>query len=198
MQIQDRTPDIVDRLITTRQVKRSSIAIQELIHAVGVLEPDDHRTPGVIAAIRGFIRSMPRHRVFAPDVDVLGRAALLSGIVCRLQGYAADHKPRVVNDCVLLLHAHKLGFTVSPPTSPISTSCCSCGRQPASVLSTEAGGLAKTLGLALIVGTGSDGCVGFRLRRRRSRHRWGTARVPVSSRQSGRRCGCQRRRHRTA
>ena len=111
-QVQDRTPDIVDRLIATRQVKHSSIAVQELMHAVGALDPDDRRTPGAVAEIRGLIRSMPPHRIFAPDVDVLGRAALLSGIVCRLQGYAADAKLRALHDCVLLLQAQKLGLTL--------------------------------------------------------------------------------------
>jgi predicted nucleic acid-binding protein len=111
-QVQDRTPDVVDRLIATRQVKHSSVAIQELMHAVGALDPDDRRTPGAIAEIRGLIRSMSPHRVVAPDVDVLGRAALLSGIVCRLQGYAANAKLRALHDCVLLLHAHKLGLTL--------------------------------------------------------------------------------------
>ena len=111
-QLKDRSPEILDRLIATRQVKHSSVAIQELMHTVGVLDPDDRRTPTVVGGIRGLIRSMPPHRIFAPDVDVLGRAALLSGIVCRLQGYAADYKLRSLHDCVLLLHAQKLGLTL--------------------------------------------------------------------------------------
>ena len=111
-QVQDRTPEVVDRVIATRQVKHSTVAIQELMHAVGVLDPHDHRTPGAVAEIRSLIRSMPPHRIFVPDADVLGRAALLSGIVCRLQGYAADHKMRALFDCVLLLHAQKLGLTL--------------------------------------------------------------------------------------
>ncbi len=111
-QVQDRTPDVVDRILATRQVKHSIVAIQELMHAVGVLNPDDRRTPRAIAEIRGLIRSMPPHRIFAPDVDVLGRAALLAGIVCRLQGYAAGHKLRILHDCVLMLHAQKLGLTL--------------------------------------------------------------------------------------
>jgi len=111
-QLRNRTPDLVDRLIATRQVNHSSVAIQELMHTVGVLDPDDRRTPGAVAEIRGLIRSMPQHRVFAPDPDVLGRAALLSGMVCRLQGYAAGHKLRALHDCVLLLHAHKLGLAL--------------------------------------------------------------------------------------
>jgi hypothetical protein len=76
------------------------------------LDPDDRRTPGAVAEIRGLIRSMPPHRIFAPDVDVLGRAALLSGIVCRLQGYAAGRRARALQDCVLFLQAQKLGLTV--------------------------------------------------------------------------------------
>jgi hypothetical protein len=111
-QAQDRTPDLVDRLTVTRQVKHSSVAIQELMHTVGVLDPDDPRTPGAVVEIRALIGSMPRHRICVPDGDVLGRAALLAGIVCRLQGYAADHKLRTVQDCVLLLQAQKLGLTL--------------------------------------------------------------------------------------
>ena len=36
----------------------------------------------------------------------------LSGILCRMQSYAADRKLRALHDCVLFLQAVKLGFTV--------------------------------------------------------------------------------------
>jgi hypothetical protein len=65
-----------------------------------------------IAAMRSLILSMPPHRIFAPDADVLARAALLSGILCRVQSYAAGRKLRALQDCVLLLQAGKLGITV--------------------------------------------------------------------------------------
>jgi hypothetical protein len=55
---------------------------------------------------------MPAHRTFVPDADVLGRAALLSGMLGRLQSYANDRKLRASHDCVLFLQAQKLGFTV--------------------------------------------------------------------------------------
>jgi hypothetical protein len=111
-QLQDRSPDLLDVLIATRQTSHSTVAIQELMHTVGVLDPKDPRSAAVIGTIRSLILSMPPHRIFAPDVDVLGRAALLSGILCRLQGYAADRKLRALQDCVLFLQAGKLGFTV--------------------------------------------------------------------------------------
>jgi hypothetical protein len=111
-QLQNRSTDILDLLITTRQVNHSIVAIQELMHTVGVLDPNDRRTVAAVAAIRRLVRSMPPHRVFAPDVDVLGRASLLSGILCRLQRYTAGRKLRALHDCVLFLQAQKLGFTI--------------------------------------------------------------------------------------
>jgi hypothetical protein len=111
-QMQDRTPVVLDVLIANRQVNHSTIAIQELMHTVGVLDPADARTSGVVAEIRKQIGEMQGHRIFAPDPEVLGKAALLSGVLCRLQNYQADNKLRAIHDCVLFLQAHKLGFVV--------------------------------------------------------------------------------------
>jgi predicted nucleic acid-binding protein len=111
-QMQNRTPQILDDLVEARQINHSTVALQELMHTVGALDPRDARTAGVIEAIRGQIRAIPSHRLFTPDVDVLGRAALLAGILSRLQGYAGDNKMRLLQDCVLFLQAHKHGLTV--------------------------------------------------------------------------------------
>jgi len=111
-QLQDRSPQVLDDLIAQRQVNHSTVAIQELMHTVGVLNPSDPRTGGVIAEIGKQIKAMPPHRIFAPDIEVLGRAALLSGILCRLRGYEKDGKLRALQDCVLFLQAQRLGLIV--------------------------------------------------------------------------------------
>ena len=111
-QMQDRSPQILDDLIAQRQINHSTVAIQELMHTVGVLNPSDARTATVVDVIGKQIRAMPPHRIFAPDTEVLGRAALLSGILCRLQGYEKDGKLRALQDCVLFLQAQKLGLVV--------------------------------------------------------------------------------------
>jgi predicted nucleic acid-binding protein len=111
-QMQDRSPQVLDDLIAQRQVNHSTVAIQELMHAVGVLNPSDPRTADVIAKIGKQIKAMPPHRIFAPDIEVLGRAALLSGILCRVQGYGKDSKLRALQDCVLFLQAQRLGLLV--------------------------------------------------------------------------------------
>jgi len=111
-QMQGRSPPALADVISQRQVNHSTVAISELMHTVGVLHPADARTPAAIAEIGKQIKAMPRHRIFAPDSDVLGRAALLSGILCRLQGYQRDGKLRALQDCVLFLQALKLGLAV--------------------------------------------------------------------------------------
>jgi len=111
-QMQDRSPQVLDDLIAQRQVNHSTVAIQELMHAVGVLDPSDARTAGVVAEIGKQIKAMPQHRIFAPDIEILGRAALLSGILCRLQGYGRGSKLRALQDCVLFLQAQRLGVVV--------------------------------------------------------------------------------------
>jgi hypothetical protein len=111
-QMQDRSPPVLDDLITQRQVNHSTVAIQELMHTIGVLNPSDRRTAAVVAEIGRQIKAMPPHRIFAPDTEVLGRAALLSGILCRLQGYGKDAKLRALQDSVLFLQAQKLGLVV--------------------------------------------------------------------------------------
>lgn len=111
-QMQDRTPQVLDNLIEQRQANHSTVAIQELMHTVGVLRPSDARTAGVVAEIGKHIKAMPPHRIFVPDAEVLGRAALLSGVLCRRQGYEKDRKLRALQDCVLFLQAQKLGLVV--------------------------------------------------------------------------------------
>jgi hypothetical protein len=111
-QMQDRSPQVLDDLIAQRQVNHSTVAIQELMHTVGVLSPSDARTAGVIAEIGKQIKAMPPHRIFAPDIEILGRAALLSGVLCHLQGYEKDGKQRALQDCALFLQAQKLGLVV--------------------------------------------------------------------------------------
>jgi predicted nucleic acid-binding protein len=111
-QLQDRSPPVLDDLVANRQVKHSVVAVQELMHAVGALDPADPRTAGVVAEIGKHIKAMPPHRVFAPDIEVLGRGALLSGILCRLQRYEKDGRLRALQDCVLFLQAQKLGLAV--------------------------------------------------------------------------------------
>ena len=86
-----------------------------LIYRAFFAVPDTVRAPDgtQVNAAHGFLEMLhdEEHRIFAPDIEVLGRAALLSGILCRLQGYEKD-RLRALQDCVLFLQAQKLGVVV--------------------------------------------------------------------------------------
>lgn len=110
--MQGRVPDVVADLVDLRVINHSTVAVQELMHTVGVLEPDHPGTAGAIRQIALTIKAMRPHRLFSPDPVVLGKAALLAGMLCRLQGYQRDHRLRILHDCVLFLQAQKLGFSV--------------------------------------------------------------------------------------
>lgn len=110
--LQGRSPDCVADLLDIRLSNHSSISIQELMHTVGVLDPNHPGTSIAVEQIRRVIEAMQSHRTFVPDIDVLGRAALLCGMLCRLQGYQRDARLRALHDCALFLQAQKLGFTV--------------------------------------------------------------------------------------
>ena len=111
-QIRMKTPEAVDILLERGIVFHSTVALQELAHSLGVLDPRDARTAGAAIEVRARLRMMGHHRLFIPDADVLGRAALLAGLVCRLQGYARDDRLRALHDCVLFVQALKHGLTV--------------------------------------------------------------------------------------
>ncbi|MDB5555763.1 MAG: DNA-binding protein [Rhizobium sp.] len=82
------------------------------MHTVGVLDPRHPGTKDALRQIKTAIDNMPANRIFTPDADVLARAALVSGILCRIQRYQRDARLRALQDCVLFLQAQKLGFTV--------------------------------------------------------------------------------------
>lgn len=110
--LQGRAPEALRALMDVRRTNHSTVAIQELMHTIGVLDPNHPQTKTAIRQIRTVLQAMRPHRVFAPDPDLLGRAALLSGMLCRLQGYDKDARLRALQDCILFLQSSKLGLTL--------------------------------------------------------------------------------------
>ena len=111
-QMQGKAPAVVEDLLAIRPVNHSAVAVQELLHAVGVLDPGDTRTPAAVAAIEAAVEAMPAHRLFVPDMDVLGQAAVYAGLLARVQGYGKPERMKALHDCVLFVQAMKHGFAV--------------------------------------------------------------------------------------
>lgn len=111
-QMKGSAPDTLERLLGVRIVNHSMVAVQELMVAVGALRQDDPRTPATLSSIAQIVKGMPEHRLFTPDADVLGKAAVYAGMLGRTQGYGKDGRLRALHDCVLFLQAEKLGLTL--------------------------------------------------------------------------------------
>ena len=111
-QLQNKSPASLDDLFRKRQLYHSMVALQELMHTIGRLDPKDRRTPNVVSQISGLIRAMPPHRIVSPEPDTLAKASLMAGLLCRLQSYGKDARRKVLNDCVLFLQAQKHGLTL--------------------------------------------------------------------------------------
>ena len=111
-QLQGKLPAVADELMHQRLVHHSTVGIAELMHPVGRLDPKHPGTKAAIRNIGAVVRLMQPHRLFEPDADLVGRAALIAGVLSRLQAYRNDDRLRAVNDCILFLQAAKLGLVV--------------------------------------------------------------------------------------
>jgi hypothetical protein len=111
-ELQGRTPQNIHDLVRLRQINHSTVALAEMLHTLGRLDPlhpDTTMAANQIATLLGAIRP---HRLFQPDADIVGRAAILAGVLCRIQNYAKDDRLRALNDCTVFLQAQKLGYSV--------------------------------------------------------------------------------------
>jgi hypothetical protein len=110
--LQDRIPVRVMRLFSTRQSNNSGIALAELTHLFGRLDPRDSRTKSALDKVAGAISSVPKHRLSAPSLKVLGEAGILAGLVARLSAVEPGREQALLNDAALYLQAVENGQTV--------------------------------------------------------------------------------------
>jgi len=105
--LQRRAPVRLKTLLAARLCNHSGIALAELTHLFGRLDPRDRRTRSVTAEISGMILDIPEHRLTAPSTHVLGEAGILAGLAARLTGIEPGQA--LLNDAVLYLQAIEQG-----------------------------------------------------------------------------------------
>ncbi len=107
--MQGRLPVEVDGLFAARRLNHSGVALAELTHLLGRLDPRDHRTERVCSEISGVILDIRSHRLKAPSVQTLGEAGILAGLAMRLAGVGSERRQALLNDAVLYLQAIEHG-----------------------------------------------------------------------------------------
>jgi predicted nucleic acid-binding protein len=110
--LQHRAPDGVKTLLAARLCNHSGVALAELTHLFGRLDPRDERTGRVLAEISGVIADMPAHRLSPPSLNVLGEASILAALATRLAGVGSGREQALLNDATVYLQAVEQGQTV--------------------------------------------------------------------------------------
>ncbi len=105
--LQGKTPLEVDRILETRIVNHSTVALAELTHLIGALDPANSGTAGVIKSLGQTIDDIPPHRLTPPSVRACGEAGMLAGLVTRLTGKLKSMA--LLNDATLFLQAAEMG-----------------------------------------------------------------------------------------
>jgi predicted nucleic acid-binding protein len=108
--LQGRTPAAVDDLLQLRIVNHSTVALAELTHAFGRLDPAHADTRKTLRELSATIAAIPAHRLSAPTARTSGEAGMLAGLVARLSGRPSGIE--LLNDATLLRHGAETGCTV--------------------------------------------------------------------------------------
>lgn len=110
--LQARVPQAVKDLLRIRQVNHSSVAVGELTHQFGRLDPAHPQTKTALEQIRGALDDIPGHRLSTPSLQVVAEAGMVAGLVARLRGLTRTDRQPFLNDATLFLHALESGSTL--------------------------------------------------------------------------------------
>jgi hypothetical protein len=98
-------PTAVATLVARNVVLHCSIACAELAVSVGHLDPAHPRTAMHRQPLIDVLSQMAPTRIVAPSADAWTEAAVVSGILARIQGYAREARRAVLHDALMLLTA---------------------------------------------------------------------------------------------
>lgn len=112
--LQGRTPVAVDDLLRYRSIFHSAVCLAELTHAFGRLDPAHSGTRKALVALAGAIGDIPRHRLFAPDTDLWGKAGMLAGKALRFGRIPPrqGQERKLLNDSLVYLQAREVGAAI--------------------------------------------------------------------------------------
>jgi predicted nucleic acid-binding protein len=110
--LRSRSTEALECFIDTRLCNHSAVCIAELSAPFGRLNPADPRTASALAQIGKTIGNVPPHRLYAPDTETWGAAAILSGLLARLGSLPAVSERKHLNDALVFLQARKHGCPV--------------------------------------------------------------------------------------
>lgn len=110
--LQGRAHQAVKDLLLARDLNHSAVALAELVHLFGRLDPSHKHTVGVLEPIAATIAEIRPHRLMVPSVQALAEAGIVTGIIARLTGLPKVDRQPLLNDATIFMQALENGFTV--------------------------------------------------------------------------------------
>lgn len=110
--LQDRFPKEGDLVLRASDAWHCTVTEAELVAPIGFLDPNHPDTEAAVKQIIATVEKIPAHRTLQPDREIWLEAAILSGVLARLQNYDENNRKRVLNDALLFSTARKHGLTV--------------------------------------------------------------------------------------
>lgn len=89
-----------------------SVALGEIAHSIGRLDPAHPRTAYRRAYLERILRQVPQHRVIAPGDEVQVSAGVLTGMLARLLHLPSGGHRLRINDVLICLTALKNGAAI--------------------------------------------------------------------------------------
>ena len=104
--LRGKTPVAVDRLLRTRTLFHSAVAVSELSYRIGARIPAGARVRAARKQLEAAIEDIPAHRLVHPGAATWCEAGILAGARARQAGSAIDQEG--LNDALICLQGNLL------------------------------------------------------------------------------------------
>ncbi len=102
-------PEAIAVLLARNVVLHSAIACAELAVSTGHLDPAHPQTAMHRAPLVEILSRMVPARIVAPSADAWTEAAMIAGILARVQAYPRENRRAILNDALMILTAIEAG-----------------------------------------------------------------------------------------
>lgn len=108
-QLKDRLPYEVRELLGRSSINHSSVAVVELSHAFGRLDPSSSSTANNLEQIRATIAAIPPNRLLVPSLQAAVQANIIAGVFARRRALAKIDRQPFIHDATLYFQALETG-----------------------------------------------------------------------------------------
>jgi hypothetical protein len=104
-----KLPGQIELLLTRRALRHSSVALSELVHRFGRLDPLHPNTAATLGGMAATIAGIDADDLSVPSAAASARAGMVTGIIGRRHALQPADRQHLLNDAALFFHALETG-----------------------------------------------------------------------------------------